>query len=65
MSFGLDSVAGEMGGEGDQGLGRGLSEGVERGGHSPVGSREAGGALLSRRQSLRTGARCLVLGSRI
>lgn len=60
VSFGVDSVAGEMReGEGDKGLGRGLSERVERG-HSLVGSREDGLALLwrtmSRKQSLQTGA---------
>lgn len=60
MSFGVDGVAREMGeGEGDKGLGRGLSERAERG-HGLVGSGEDGLALLqrmmSRKQTLQTGA---------
>lgn len=58
VSLGVGGVAGEMGGEGDKGLERGLWERAERG-HSLAGSREASLALLRRtrsRKQLQTGA---------
>lgn len=44
-------MAGEMGGEGDKGLERGLWERAERG-HSLAGSREAGLALHEEQETV-------------